>query len=140
MSDIDRAIEIAVQAHRGDTDKAGEAYIRHPLRVMEQMDTENERIAAVLHDVVEDSDYTLTDIENEFGSEIRAAVDALTRRKEADEDYLAEFIPRAKDNEIARSVKQADIQDNMDLTRLPEVTDDTLARLEKYHQALQQLS
>lgn len=116
---------------------AGETYIRHPLRVMKAMDTETERIVAVLHDVVEDSDYDLEEIEDEFGSEVRTAVAALTKRD--GDNYLDDFIPRAADNDLARKVKRADLMDNMDLTRLSEVTDDILEKQAKYHAALQQL-
>jgi GTP pyrophosphokinase len=136
-ADLERAIDIALDAYAGQTDKAGATYIRHPLRVMEAMDTETERIVAVLHDVVEDSDYTLADIEAAFGETVRDAVDALTKRD--DEAYLDEFIPRAAANDIARKVKRADIEDNMDLTRLPEIDDDILAKQATYHRALQEL-
>jgi GTP pyrophosphokinase len=137
MNRLEEAIDLAVEAHAGDEDKAGATYIRHPLRVMEQVDTEDERIAAVLHDVVEDSEQTLSSIESRFGADIRDAVDALTKRDE--ESYLDEFIPRCAENEIARRVKQADIRDNMDLTRLPEVDEDTVQRQIKYHRALRYL-
>jgi GTP pyrophosphokinase len=136
-NDLERAIEIAVGAYAGQTDKAGETYIRHPLRVMEQMDSETERVVAVLHDVVEDSAYTLAEIEVEFDRKVREAVDALTKRD--GEDYLDDFIPRAASNDIARKVKRADIEDNMDLTRLPDLNDHILEKQAVYHQALQQL-
>jgi GTP pyrophosphokinase len=134
---LERAIELAASAHAGQTDKAGATYIRHPLRVMEQMDTENERIAAVLHDVVEDTRCDLSTIENEFGSEIREAVAALT--KQDDEEYQ-EFVERAATNEIARKVKRADIEDNMDLTRLSELDQATVDKQKQYHEAWQKLS
>lgn len=137
MNRLEKAIEIALNAHAGDEDKAGATYIRHPLRLMEQVETADERIAAVLHDVVEDSTQDLSDIESTFGTEIRDAVDALTKRD--DEPYLDDFIPRCAENEIARRVKQADIQDNMDLTRLPEADESTVERQIKYHHALRYL-
>jgi guanosine-3',5'-bis(diphosphate) 3'-pyrophosphohydrolase len=137
MNDLERAIEIAVDAYAGQTDKAGETYIRHPLRVMEQMDTKTERVVAVLHDVVEDSAYTLADIEDAFDAEVRDAVDALTKRDK--EDYLDEFIPRVAGNDIARTVKRADVEDNMDLTRLSEVNQAVLDKQAVYHRALQRL-
>ena len=136
-NDLERAIEIALDAYAGQTDKAGATYIRHPLRVMERMDSETERVVAVLHDVVEDSEYTLAEIEAEFNAEIREAVDALTKRE--GEEYLDDFIPRAVANDIARKVKRADIEDNMDLTRLPELNEHILEKQSVYHQALQQL-
>jgi len=137
MNDLERAVDIAVDAYAGQTDKAGETYIRHPLRVMEQMDTETERVVAVLHDVVEDSAYTLADIEEAFDVEVRDAVDAVTKRE--GEAYLDEFIPRVAANEIARTVKRADIEDNMDLTRLSDVDSEILDKQATYHQALQRL-
>lgn len=124
-----------VEAHAGDTDKAGETYIRHPLRVMQQMDTQTECVVAVLHDVVEDTGYSLQDIEDRFGSTVGDAVDALTRRE--GEDY-EEFIERVAANPIARRVKLADIEDNMDLTRL-ENLDGLLEKQRQYHQAWQRL-
>jgi len=131
---------MALDAHKGDTDKAGETYIRHPLRLMTQMDTEQERITAVLHDVVEDSDHELQEVGEEFGAEIRDAVAALTKPDgDDDEDYLEEYIPRVKRNEIARAVKRADLQDNLDVTRLSEVDNDDCERIQKYHRALQRL-
>ena len=137
MDGLERAIEVAVTAHAGDTDKSGAVYIRHPLRVMEQMDSDLDRIVAVLHDVVEDSSYEVEEIESEFGPDVGDAVDALTKRDS--EYYLDEFIPRCAQNEVARRVKQEDIKDNMDLTRLSDVTKQTGRRLVKYHQALQYL-
>jgi len=137
MNDLERAVDIAVDAYEGQTDKAGETYIRHPLRVMQQMDTETERVVAVLHDVVEDAEYTLADVEHAFDAEVRDAVDALTKRD--GEDYLDEFIPRTTANEIAQKVKRADIEDNMDLTRLSDVNDEILEKQATYHEAFQRL-
>ncbi len=137
MNDLEQAIEMALSAHTGDTDKGGATYIRHPLRVMEQMESETARVVAVLHDVVEDSEYEPEDIEAEFGSDVRDAVEALTKRD--GEAYLEEFIPRCAQNKIARRVKQADIKDNMDLTRLSDVSEETVRRQVKYHRALQRL-
>jgi len=137
MNNLERAVQLAVEAHAGDTDKAGETYIRHPLRVMHQMDTEAERVVAVLHDVVEDTAYTLEDIEVKFGSEVRDAVDAVTKRD--GEDY-EQLIDRAAANSIARSVKIADLEDNMDITRLNSVGADLGKRLEKYHRSWKRLT
>jgi GTP pyrophosphokinase len=137
MDDLERAIEIALDAYEGQTDKAGETYIRHPLRVMEQVETRRQRVVAVLHDVVEDSEYDLGQIEDAFDAEIRDAVDAMTKRD--GEDYLDDFIPRVAENDIARAVKLADIEDNMDITRLPEVSDDVLEKQATYHSAWQRL-
>lgn len=104
---------------------------------MEAMDTRTGRIVAVLHDVIEDADYTLADIEDRFDREISDAVDALTKR--GGEDYLEDFIPRVKANAIARRVKIADIEDNMDLTRLDSVSTTVLEKQATYHTAWQRL-
>ena len=138
MSTLRRAIEIAAQAHAGQVDKAGAPYIQHPLRVMLSLTSPAQRIAAVLHDVVEDTDWTLERLRAEgFDDEVVGAVDALTRRD--GEDYC-EFIRRAGQHPIARVVKMADLRDNMDLTRIPEPSDGDRARLERYRTALQLLS
>ncbi|MFC7177900.1 HD domain-containing protein [Halosegnis marinus] len=136
MNDLERAIEIAVDAYAGQTDKAGMTYIRHPLRVMEAVETERERVVAVLHDVVEDANYTLDEIETAFDAEIREAVDALTKR---DGESYQEFIARTATNSLARQVKIADIEDNMDLTRLAELDQAVLDKQAEYHQALRTL-
>jgi GTP pyrophosphokinase len=136
MNNLERAIALAVDAHAGQTDKAGKTYIRHPLRIMQQMETPQERVVAVLHDVVEDTEYTPAMIEEEFGEEIRDAIVRLT--KQDGESYF-EFVERASANDLAQKVKIADIEDNMDLTRLSEVSEKTVERQMTYHRALQQL-
>lgn len=110
MPDIETAIEIALEGHRGQTDKAGEAYILHPLRVMGAFTDSTHRIVGVLHDVVEDTRFSLSDITARgFGEEVCDAIDAITKRDgEAYPDYLA----RVASNPVARSVKLADIGDN----------------------------
>jgi len=136
MNDLEKAIDLAVNAYADQTDKGNATYIRHPLRVMEAVDTEPERIVAVLHDVVEDADYSLENIEKEFGEEISDAVDALTRRD--DESYM-DFIDRSAANQIAKKVKIADIEDNMDLTRLDSVSESILQKQATYHDAWKKL-
>ncbi|MCU4744678.1 HD domain-containing protein [Natronoglomus mannanivorans] len=136
MNDLERAIRLATEAYAGQTDKAGETYIRHPLRLMSQMETETERIVAVLHDVVEDSDYELEDIEDRFGETVRDAVDALTKR---DGESYDDAISRAGANTIARRVKIADLEDNMDITRLESFDSDASERLEKYYRSWKRL-
>lgn len=134
MSTIERAIALAALAHVGQVDKAGAPYILHPLRVMLRLEGMEERIVAALHDVVEDSDWTLERLRNEGFSEIiLQAIDAVSRRP--DEDYN-EFIVRASKNSIGSRVKLADLEDNSDLSRLTEVTDRDLARLRKYQRGI----
>ncbi len=133
MATLEKAILIAGHAHQGQKDKAGAPYILHPLRMMQQMETETEQVVAVLHDVVEDTTWTLEGLRGEgFSEEVIAAVDCLTRR--TDESYEA-FIERARDNPIARRVKLADLADNMDIRRIGTLTDKDMARLKRYHQA-----
>lgn len=136
MNDLERAIRLATDAYAGQTDKAGATYIRHPLRVMGEMNTETERVVAVLHDVVEDADYDLEEIETEFGTTVRDAVDALTKREKESYD---EAIDRAAANPIARRVKRADLEDNMDVRRLDDIDEATQQRLAKYHRSWRRL-
>ena len=134
MPTLEKAISIALEAHKGKGDKAGAPYIPHPLRVMFQMDTEEEMIAAVLHDVVEDSDYSLEKLrEIGFSERVIEAVDSVTKR--AGESY-EDFVRRAPLNPIGRKVKLADLRDNLDLSRLNEISDKDLERIAKYHTAL----
>jgi (p)ppGpp synthase/HD superfamily hydrolase len=138
MSTLERAIAIAAAAHASQVDKAGAPYILHPLRVMLRVRTAPERIAAVLHDVVEDTPWTLEALAAEgFAAEVLAAVEALTRRE--GESYEA-FIARAGADPIGRVVKLADLAENMDLTRLEAPGAQDLARLERYRRAVAQLT
>ncbi|HEX8673560.1 MAG TPA: HD domain-containing protein [Longimicrobium sp.] len=138
MSTLERAIAIAADAHMGQVDKAGAPYILHPLRVMLRVETPAERIAAVLHDVVEDTAWTLDGLAAEgFAPEVVAAVDALTRRER--ESYEA-FVVRAGADPVARVVKLADLAENMDLTRLASLTAADIARLDRYRRAVAQLT
>jgi hypothetical protein len=129
--ELAEAIMLATKLHRGQSDKAGLPYILHPLRVMLACKSDSEKIAAILHDTVEDCGLEFGFVEKRFGKEIADAVDALTRR---DETY-AEFIERCAENPIARVVKMADLHDNMDMTRLPTITEKDMARLAKYVRA-----
>jgi len=135
-SALDEAILLATTAHRGQVDKAGAPYILHPLRVMLAQTDEVRRIAAVLHDVVEDCGVAPDMIRARFGDAVADAVVALTRNE--DEDYDA-FIARCAANPIARDVKRADIADNLDLSRLSTITDRDRDRAAKYQRALAQL-
>jgi len=130
MSNLERAIEIAVEAHLGDVDKAGDPYILHPLTVMLRFRDPDARIVAVLHDTVEDSDLTLDGLKEEgFSDAILSAVDALTRRD--GESYEA-FISRLSSNPLARRVKLTDLEHNMDLRRIESPTLEDLERIARY--------
>ena len=138
MATLQRAIEIAVEAHKGQPDKAGQPYILHPIRVMLSVNTENERMAAVLHDVVEDTSWTLEELRSEgFPTPVIEAVEALTKRNG---ETRVEAARRARQNPIARVVKQADVSDNMDLSRILELTDKDFDRLKQYKEVLEILS
>jgi (p)ppGpp synthase/HD superfamily hydrolase len=138
MADLEEAIRIAVEAHRGQRDRAGAPYILHPLRVMLRVHTDAERMAAVLHDVVEDTPWTLDDLRARgFPPEVLDAVDALTRRP--DEPYEA-LVERAAAHPVARRVKLADLEDNLDLRRLDRVTAADVERIDRYLRALRRLS
>ena len=133
MPTLEDAIALAVEAHRGQRDKAGQCYILHPLRLMLRVDTEHERMAAVLHDVVEDTPYTLERLRAlGYPEEVLGALERLTRRE--DESYEA-FIERIRPHALARRVKLADLEDNMDVRRLPVVTARDAERLARYRAA-----
>lgn len=130
---LERAIAIAAEAHAGQVDKGGAPYILHPLRVMLAVSEPDERIVAVLHDVVEDSDWTFEGLAQAgFSATVIKALKALT--KVEGEAYEA-FIQRAKANRIARRVKLADIADNSDLSRIAQPTTEDHWRIEKYRRA-----
>lgn len=130
---LETAIQIAVEAHAGQTQRNGQPYILHPLRVMNRVHTEEEKIVAILHDVVEDTEWTLAQLEERgFAPHLLHAIDCLTKREgEAYED----FVTRSASDPIAIQVKLADLEDNMDIRRLREVTPEDLGRLQKYLKA-----
>lgn len=125
------ALSLAVLAHRGQVDKAGAPYILHPLRLMMRLETEEERILAVLHDAVEDTPLTLDVLRQEgFSERILTALDHLTHR--AEESYEA-YIQRLQENPLAIRIKRLDLEDNMDIRRLDAtLSDRDCARLKKY--------
>ena len=129
----EKAMQIAIKVHSGQVDKGGNDYIYHPMRVSDSCKSEEEKIVALLHDTIEDgnitSDYLLM---QGFPNDIVDAVLSVSRNQE--EDYF-DFIHRCKANPIGRMVKIADLKDNMDVTRLNELTDKDVERLRKYHKA-----
>ena len=134
MSSIEKAIAIAVEAHKGQEDKAGDPYILHPLRVMFRMDTKEEMIVAVLHDVLEDTAITPDQLkEMGFSETVLEALDSVT--KKVGEKY-EDFVQRAALHPIGKKIKLADLRDNMDLSRLEKITDQDIERVKKYHGAL----
>jgi guanosine-3',5'-bis(diphosphate) 3'-pyrophosphohydrolase len=137
VMNLTTAIIMAAEAHEGQTDKHGEPYILHPLRVMLAMKHEDERIVAVLHDVVEDTEVTLDELTTAgFSPEVVAAVNAISRdRFESSQQYY----DRIKLNPLARRVKLADLTDNMDISRIPVMTLDWEAKIRYYGHRLQEL-
>lgn len=137
MNSLEKAISIALQAHKGQIQRNGEPYILHPLYVMQQVDGEVMRTAAILHDVIEDSAYSLEDLEKEgFSEEVLRLVDALTRRR--DESY-EDYIMRVSKTPEAIPIKMADLKHNMDALRLVEFSNRDGDRMKRYHNAYRTL-
>ena len=136
---LERAIQIAVEAHAGATDRGGKAYILHPISVMMRCETDEEKIVAILHDVVEDTDWTFDSLREEgFTETVIEALKTVTKHSE-DEDY-DEFVQRSLKNEIGRKVKIADLRENLDVTRIGELTEKDIERINKYKRALKTLT
>jgi (p)ppGpp synthase/HD superfamily hydrolase len=130
---LEKAIEIALRAHRGKKDKGGEAYILHPIRIMMLMESFEERIVALLHDVVEDSEVTLEDLMTvEFPVIIIEAVRLLTRKHR---QPYEQYILALKTNKLASKVKLADLEDNLNTKRLKKIGVSDKIRLDKYKKA-----
>jgi len=138
MATLERALQIAVTAHAGQVDKNGEAYIFHPIRVMSRCTTPAAKIAALLHDVVEDTDVTFEQLTAEgFSQESLATLRLLTRPPEvAYEDYITGILT----DPVAIEVKKADLEDNSDIRRFPPINENTLPRVEKYLRAYRRLT
>lgn len=128
-----KAMVIAYNAHLGQVDKSGIPYIYHPIHLAEQMDTEDECIVALLHDVVEDTNITFEQLEKEFSAKVITALKLLTRDKKV--DYM-DYVKQIATNPIARKVKLADLAHNSDETRLNEITEKSKERHKKYIKAM----
>ena len=127
---LDKAAEICVKKHAGQRDKSGAAYFQHPMRVAMRCRTDEEKIVALLHDTIEDTDVTAEYLLSEgFPGEIIEGIQAVTKR--AGESY-EEFVARAARNPLGRVVKLRDLEDNLDVCRLDFISPDTAARLSKY--------
>ena len=134
MATLENAITLAVQQHAGQVDKGGQPYILHPLRVMLQLQQPDQQIVAVLHDILEDTHTTAQDLQNlGFQTHIIQAIQALTKLPH---ETRVQAAMRTAQNPLACAVKIADVQDNMNLTRIPNPTARDLARLEEYRQVL----
>jgi (p)ppGpp synthase/HD superfamily hydrolase len=137
MSTLERAIMIAVEAHKGQTDKGGEPYVLHALRVMLGIpnSSSEERIVGVLHDVIEDcEEWSFGRLRGEgFSEEIIQALDSVTRREGESYD---EFLARARSNPIGLRVKLADLEDNCIIGRIPQPSERDFKRIERYRNAI----
>lgn len=138
MTYVDKALEIAKKAHRLQVDKSGIDYILHPMKVASLVNTDEERAVAYLHDVIEDTDITSNDLLREgIPVNIVEAVVVLTKNKAY---TYKQYLERVKKNELAKVVKIADLQHNSDISRLKNITQKDLDRLEKYQQAIKFLT
>ncbi len=128
-----KAINIAYNAHMGQIDKFGIPYIFHPMHLAEQMDSEEECIVAILHDVVEDTEITFDQLEEDFSETVIEALKLLTHDKSVPYN---DYIKNLKNNHIAKKVKLADLKHNSDTSRLEYITQKDIIRLKKYKNAL----
>lgn len=136
MTTLEKAIAIASNAHAGQVDKGGKPYILHPVRVMMAQQSIDAMIVGVLHDVVEDTTISLEELTKlGFSNEVVEAINCLTKKGKNYDMYLQ----KVKQNSLAREVKLADLADNMDLSRLPTVTEKDLKRQQKYLKASEYL-
>lgn len=129
-----RALQICFDAHKNQVDKSGMPYVFHPFHLAEQMKDELTTVAALLHDVVEDTEYTWNDLrKRQIPEEVLSALALLTHN---DSTPYLDYVVRLKKDPIARAVKLADLRHNSDLSRLDRVEDEDLKRVEKYKQAI----
>lgn len=124
LSTLERAIVFATERHHDQVDRSGAPYILHPLRVMLSLETEAEKVTALLHDLVEDTDVTITEIEKEFGKEIADAVASVTRIEHPEKERYFDFVKRSKLHPIGRKVKIADVKDNLSPTRMAALSEE----------------
>ena len=132
-----KAMRLCFQAHKNQLDKSGIPYVFHPIHLAEQMQDEETTLVALLHDVVEDSEYSLEALRAMgFGETVLEAIALMTHDEKV--PYM-DYVARIKPNPIARAVKIADLKHNSDLSRLDAVDDKAMARVEKYARALRLL-
>ncbi len=129
-----KALKLCFEAHKDQVDKSGMPYVFHPFHLAEQMETEDTVITALLHDVVEDTDYTIDDlIEMGFSDNVISALKLLTH--EPGIPYM-DYVKKIKENPVAKAVKLKDLAHNSDLTRLDYVDDKARKRVKKYQRAI----
>ena len=129
-----KAMKLCFEAHKEQVDKSGMPYVFHPLNLAEQMHDEKTTIVALLHDVIEDTDYTFEDLRaGGFNNEI---IEALRLMTHDDSVPYMEYVTAIKSNPIASAVKLADLEHNSDLSRLDVIDEKALKRKEKYATAI----
>lgn len=134
---LQKAIDTAVKAHNDQLDRYNSPYIMHVMRVMMRGKNENEKICGLLHDVVEDTDWTFEDLQKEgFPEGIISAVRCLTK---GEEELYDDYIARVKTNKLAIAVKLNDLEDNMDVRRMNKMEEKDVARFNKYLKAYKEL-
>ena len=134
----DLALKIAIKAHEGQKDKSGREYIMHPIRVAERCVSAKAKIVALLHDTIEDTEVTPDFLRSQgFPEEIMEGILSVT--KQEGETY-EDFVCRAAKNPLGKDVKKADLEDNMDIRRLKEISEEDAERLRKYLSAWQYLT
>ena len=134
---LEKTLAIATEAHKGQIDKAGAPYIFHPIRVSNRCSTDEERIVALLHDTIEDTKVTSEYLLSEGFP--RNMVDAILSVTHNENESYEDFIKRSRLNPIGKQVKLHDLEDNMDITRLNEITKKDTIRLNKYLKAYKYL-
>lgn len=132
------ALKLAQQAHDGQLDKGNMPYIMHPIRVSERCMSPEAKIVALLHDVLEDSEYTAKDLRDAGFSEAEVVVPVIILTRGKNESYN-EYLSNISLNRIATEVKIADLEDNMNLSRLDTVTEEDIKRSKKYLRAYEKL-
>ena len=133
-----KAFLLCMVKHWKQKDKAGKRYVWHPIHVMINVKGYNEKIVALLHDIVEDTEVTIPDLKNlKFSKEVIEAVDVITKKK--DQEYFS-YLKSIKDNSIAKKVKIEDLKHNSDLKRLRSITQKDIDRAIKYKKAIDYLS
>ena len=129
-----KALKLCFEAHKEQLDKSGLPYVFHPFHLAEQMKSEETTVVALLHDVAEDTQYTLEDLANMgFG---KAVIDALTLLTHDDDTDYMDYVRAIKENPVARAVKLADLTHNSDLSRLETIDEKAILRREKYLKAM----
>lgn len=138
MNQVEMALQLATKAHKGQHDKAGKDYIEHPKAVATMLESQEEKIVAYLHDVVEDTYVTLEDLKKMgFSDKVISAIDAITKRDNEDHE---EYIKRVSANDLAKKVKLCDMYHNSDITRYDNPSLEEEKRCAKYLKKIEELS